>query len=149
MIIKLNLGRTSEFHTKKTCICKQLCIFMCTCVRSILKEYIILQWTLIYPDASVSGLFFLETDFFNVILSHLSGIPSSGSGRSVFTTKCIFTFFFVYLSRRQILIQLQVSVHSIWSTFLSWVLIVVKTLTWLTVFTRRRVTMCDRLFVTR
>ena len=43
-----------------------------------------------YPDASVSGRFFLGTDFLNIILSHLSGIPRSGSGRSVFTTKCIF-----------------------------------------------------------
>ena len=62
------------------------------------------QWTLRYPDArypdaSVSGRFFLGTDFFNVILSHLSRIPRSGSGESVFTTKCIFTLYFGSLIR--------------------------------------------------
>ena len=57
------------------------------------------QWTLRYPDASVSGRFFLVTDFLNVILSHLSGISRSGSGRSVFTKKCIFTLYFGSLIR--------------------------------------------------
>ena len=78
------------------------------------RKYI--QWTLRYPDArypdaSVSGQFFLGTDFLNVILSHLSGIPRSGSGQSVFTTKCIFTlyFWFTYPDSR---FWWQVSVHS-------------------------------------
>ena len=67
-------------------------------------ECVYIQWTLRYPDArypdaSVSGRFFLGTDFLNVILSHLSGIPRSGSGRSVFTTKCIFTLYFGSLIR--------------------------------------------------
>ena len=63
-----------------------------------------LQGTLKYPDtryldASVSGRFFLGIVFFYVILSHLSGIPLSGSGRSVFTIKCIFTLYFGSLIR--------------------------------------------------
>ena len=45
-------------------------------------------------SASVSRGFSLGTDFFNVILSHLSGISRSGYGRSVFTIKCIFTLYF-------------------------------------------------------
>ena len=63
------------------------------------NDYTCIQWTLRYPDtryqdASVSGQFFLGTDFLNFILFHLSGIPHSWSGQSVFTTKCSFTLYF-------------------------------------------------------
>lgn len=46
-----------------------------------------------YSDAAVNRRFYLGTDFVYVILSHLSGIRGSGSGRSVcFYHKTLFLF---------------------------------------------------------
>ena len=57
-----------------------------------------------------------------------------------------FTLYFGSLIRT---VDFDTGVCPLRSTFLNWVLVVVKTPAWLTVFTRRRLTMCDRLCVTR
>ena len=51
-------------------------------------------------SASVSGLFSLGTDFLNVILSHLSGIPGSGSSGLFLPQNAFLLYILVQLSGR-------------------------------------------------
>ena len=95
-----------------------------------------------YPDTSVSGWFFLGTDFLMLLCLIYPEFRVPDPDGLLLPQDAFLRYILVHLSGREILMT---GIYPLWSTFLSGDLIVVKTLAWLTVFTSRRVTICDRL----